>query len=425
VEGCPDSAFPSTGRCPLDLGAAKVVLTIHGHGFDAANVTGVQFANFSPLPSLAPSSLAGGVPSHRQPPPVVCANFTISPEGTMIQCHQLQGPGFGQQGKVQLLLLQGEEGGGGGVEGNTSSSVSLRLRLIDSGATISWVSHLEHQCAYSSSSSDGTLVPGGVFCSGHGYCNPTDGRCLCYASSDLGFYSGDLCAVCDLRYNSTGCALLCPDSEFGAPCNNRGQCWNGVCTGCDGLFTGVECAVVCPGNSNEGGGGGRCSGHGHCSSTTGQCTCESSVAEGGFWAGTDCSYCQEAYSGGSCSLACPTATATSAPGGGGGSVLAVCGGSGVCLEGACICQLNHCGVACTTIDAVLCNTCPAAPGLWGASCTAVCPGSGGAHTPCAGHGICNAGTSGDGLCHCAAPARTHTHTNPLGCMFGVKDRNLV
>ena len=249
--------------------------------------------------------------------------------------------------------------------------------------------------------------PGGASspCSGHGVCvqgtsNPT---CACYASSDMGYWSGATCRICAVGYVSSGCTQLCPGGNTSI-CSGHGTCAASAtfatctcaigfcssdcslsgsnCGTCDPGKFGAGCNKNCPGFPNT------CNGHGTCSEGiqgTGLCTCFSGYASidcsvtcaGG--ASTPCSNrgqceltsgsckCYPGYAGASCNIECP-----------GKSVEKTCQGHGVCFDGA-----NGNG------------TCACYRGFWGAICQNTCPG--GSAAPCSLHGTCD---SLQGLCTC-------------------------
>jgi hypothetical protein len=96
--------------------------------------------------------------------------------------------------------------------------------------------------------------------------------------------------------------------------------------------------------------------------------------------------CDALYSGSNCSMVCPLAADGS-----------VCGNSGKCVDGACLCVSGTCGTNCSVTGSA-CTSC--STGMWGTSCEFEC--TGGAATACTTHGTCSDGRNGDGTCSCTA-----------------------
>ena len=108
--------------------------------------------------------------------------------------------------------------------------------------------------------------PGGAAnpCSGHGVCNPHDGKCICTAGSGYGGWNcGDKCPVGELT----------PGSGVLLVCTARGTCSDEKCV-CRPGYWGAACQGTCPGGS----GAAACNGVGECSGETGKCVCESGYA---------------------------------------------------------------------------------------------------------------------------------------------------
>ena len=192
--------------------------------------------------------------------------------------------------------------------------------------------------------------PGGYLnpCSNHGTCQ-ADGTCLCQSDDTQGHWASDDCSVCDTGY-------------FGKKCN-------GTCVQAGGIM---------------------CAGHGECSLEL-KCLCQASTLDG-FWAQPDCQFCQPGYFGSRCEKECP------------GGPCNTCSQRGTCSDG-----LNGTGTCTCYNNATagfflgsLCDTC--APGYFGRKCNQRCPSLGGLE--CAGRGTCDSGVSGTGLCSCNQTAST-------------------
>ena len=253
----------------------------------------------------------------------------------------------------------------------------------------------QHACA--------GVGPAGV-CSGHGACSADTGACVCAAQ-----WAGVACAVCRDGWYGPGCTLRCfrgrsvggrCECELGwatadcsvecaggaaLPCTGHGRCnatraGDGACA-CDPGWRGVACTVPCAGltATQE-----ACGGHGACNSS-GSCACARSSMDG-YWDGEACGRCAEGYGGPDCRAVCP-----GAPG-------IVCGGHGACnaVTAACECyQDPGLGYWAAASDCTQCL-----PGYWGSECTAVCPGA--LCDVCSGHGQCDDGVQGSGACACDA-----------------------
>jgi hypothetical protein len=220
----------------------------------------------------------------------------------------------------------------------------------------------------------GTTRDASVICSGHGTCNPDDGACLC----DNGF-GGIACdsqcpmatingrelicggrgscvnSTCNCLHGNYGtdCTGICPGGQA-TPCSGNGRCngTTGVCTCVRGM-TGASCATECRGGRND-----PCSSHGVCQPADGACTCYSSPSLG-YFTGSACSACMQAYGGGDCRTLCNPMHGRT--------------------EGLkCRCESGHAG----------------------AGCNIACPTGGVDDLPCSGHGTCNDGAEGDGTCRC-------------------------
>jgi hypothetical protein len=238
--------------------------------------------------------------------------------------------------------------------------------------------------------------PGNTPCSGHGTCaNNAALACNCFNDAVNGFWEGETCETCQVRYNqSYDCTNLCPSTAANGVCNGHGTCIDGRCH-CDrGTVSGGDdyCGLSCewfsrPGQRDSGGqltgcaqyicrtrnmygptcqqacpgiivSGEACNNHGFCSddardSDYGSCTCVFG------------------FSGTGCQLQCPT------------NGTAVCSGS---MRG-----------NCSSINNVA--TCACRPQFIGTTCEHDCPTANGA--VCGGHGTCQL-TGGTPVCKCAA-----------------------
>ena len=230
--------------------------------------------------------------------------------------------------------------------------------------------------------------PGNALCAGHGTC-VTDGRCACAPQ-----WSGPACAACAPGWYGADCAQPCV----------QGLTEGGACH-CHSGWAGPGCTIECTGGWAD-----PCSGHGVCNGTAagdGRCTC----APG--WVGA------------ACALPCPTAAG------------AVCGGHGLCMDsGLCSCTadqgVGYWGTACEAAcpmggngrfcsghgqcDSPTTRQCSCQPqwtqesncteceeGYYGSDCQGECPGVSGLLQGCqlcSGHGVCDSGRGGSGLCGC-------------------------
>ena len=227
-------------------------------------------------------------------------------------------------------------------------------------------------------------TPFGQVCGGHGLCDQGvngTGHCTC---DHMGWDESRSCENCfPTRFGAT-CTSVCPG---GGVCSGNGVCdhgFNGTGTcACFSEYSGSDCALQCEKTPA----GAWCSGHGECVSSA--CQCHSNL-ENGFWDGAVCDVCRDGWSGIGCDIRCPTT---------GGLT---CSGQGTCSSGECQCGTGFCGVDCSiptaTCEARLC----AQTNAWGASCEFVCPGTG-AGVVCSGHGSCDAGRAGSGVCTCVDP----------------------
>ena len=140
------------------------------------------------------------------------------------------------------------------------------------------------------------------------------------------------------------CAASCP-GPLAAPCGGHGECTAAAQCACDPGYHGPDCSGVCPTDAA----GRWCAGHGRCDSATG-CLCA------GYWAGPACDACAEGYWGAACASRCL---------------------NGVSAARQCVCDVHWAGP----------------------NCSVPCP-TGGLGAPCSGHGVCNSGSLGDGVCLC-------------------------
>ncbi|KAJ9456160.1 Cell death abnormality protein 1 [Diplonema papillatum] len=236
-------------------------------------------------------------------------------------------------------------------------------------------------------------------CGGHGACVASDPPCLC----DEGWAPPD-CSQCAEGYAGGQCTTICPGMPE-ASCGGHGVCsvTDAKCTCDPGWFDHYTypCNVSCPLGRN----GAPCNGQGTCSGPDPtaapaagapasaapaaglpeppayRCTCNPE------WSGDDCSACAFGRAGRLCDQQCPgTSDATRT----------VCSGRGECIGGRCYCIPSACGAGCETVGA-----CPRGcgeVGLFGEACDRHCPGY--PSTVCAGHGVCDAGKDGTGVCLC-------------------------
>jgi len=240
-------------------------------------------------------------------------------------------------------------------------------------------------------------------CGGHGVCNQ-DVTCTCHASPATGYWGGANCTVCASGWTGPSCNKQCgfaPSNGLQCGGTARGTCTPAIVCQCKddavaGHWTGATCDECLPGwygagclNQCPGGACNPCNGRGTCyegRTNTGTCDCVDSNVTG-HWSGADCSLCAANYYGQTCLNRCPFAPTTGT----------FCG-RGVCNDGnggngACVCVTGW--AKATGSD--LCLVC--APGYFGPSCASVCPGGAGA-LACSGHGSCDGGLAGSGLCTC-------------------------
>ncbi len=317
-------------------------------------------------------------------------------------------------------------------------------------------------CSHGYSGDDcSTALPCPSDCSGRGLCH--NGRCFC----DPG-YDGDDCDTklpcpagcsgrgrcihgtcwCDVGHGGDNCSEpdACPND-----CNLVGVCVHGRCE-CEPGFAGEDCSTPlfeCLRN---------CSGHGAC--RYGACMCEPG------WAGEDCArsvgcpkdcsgagvcydgicLCVEGHGGADCSSVAPcphgcvgkpgaevaaaenagavfAAEPTACPGG--------CSGRGVCVDGACECELAFAGVDCSVArecpsdcngrGTCLYGKCYCQPGASGEDCagTVGCEAEPDAAARCGGRGAC-----AYGRCFCDPGWYGHNCSLPVPCpnMCGGGDR---
>ena len=247
----------------------------------------------------------------------------------------------------------------------------------------------------------------GAQCSGHGQCSPVTGACTCLDSDAHGHWAGDACQTCRTPWTGPSCTVLCPTDPQGRPCSGHGACEGALphcqcsadavrgyfagalCDVCRPAYFGAACTRVCPGGAHA-----PCAGHGACDAGplgTGRCRCWSSAVYG-YFGGKDCGDCAGGYYGGMCTRPCP------------GGAADPCGGHGMCADGMrgtgeCVCYADPrrghwTGLACAECQG----------GYYGEQCAGACPAVSG--VPCGGHGVCDAGRRGTGLCAC--------HTNFTG-----------
>ena len=117
----------------------------------------------------------------------------------------------------------------------------------------------------------------------------------------------------------------------------------------------------------------------------------------GVWAGPDCDVCQAGHWGPSCDARCPGLVPGAA-----GALPAVCSGHGACDDGLdglglCACDRGTPG----HWGGANCSEC--AEGYYGVGCTSQCPGEWPANAPpqvCLNRGTCDSGVGGAGVCDC-------------------------
>eukprot|EP01059_Diplonema_ambulator_P013923 TRINITY_DN24636_c0_g1_i1.p1 TRINITY_DN24636_c0_g1~~TRINITY_DN24636_c0_g1_i1.p1 ORF type:complete len:2314 (+),score=527.02 TRINITY_DN24636_c0_g1_i1:266-7207(+) len=178
-------------------------------------------------------------------------------------------------------------------------------------------------------------------CSGHGVCEVSTGMCDCYADDLTGYWdSATQCATCLEGYAGPSCLKECP----GGSCN-------------------------------------KCNGHGTCSeglTGNGSCKCDPQ------WRGAACDTCQDDYYGYDCASPCPGHPNT-------------CGNKGTCdsgITGTGTCTCKQDPVEGYWGPSSGCTDCDDAH--YGPQCNIQCVSKG----VCSGHGSCNSGMAGDGLCVC-------------------------
>ena len=152
----------------------------------------------------------------------------------------------------------------------------------------------------------GSICVDDVHCSGNGVCTKTG--CVCYATALKGFWTGKTCSECQstsaIVYLQPACKTKC---EPKTSCNNHGVCSSRGCQ-ChsdqvSGFFAGANCSQCqeyftgsgCLNNTQS-----TCSTytcvHGKCDEN-GNCQCSGS-AKTGYWGGLNCSVCLYAKMGG-------------------------------------------------------------------------------------------------------------------------------
>ena len=254
--------------------------------------------------------------------------------------------------------------------------------------------------------------PGAGNCSGHGTCDPVNGTCSCnptFTGSDCnvscdcnghgvcsssdqlckcdGNFAGSDCTDCIPGYGDPLCTTPCQGTPDNV-CNGHGVCTTvgltAECTCDKNWFNNNNkfCSRSCPiGRDKK-----ICSGHGRCSGRRlRSCVCNKE------WEGLACGSCSSKYSGVDCSKPCPSNRNTTD----------VCSNRGTCFDGGCHCD-DSCGVACE-IDSLLCDQLCSQSGLFMQNCTGECPGFDSTQTKqilCSGHGYCDDGKKGSGLCKC-------------------------
>ena len=118
--------------------------------------------------------------------------------------------------------------------------------------------------------------------------------------------------------------------------------------------------------------------------------------------GPACVNCLTGFSGTACDMTCPMSNGTA------------CSDHGQCLDGVCFCDAGYCGRSCNSTATLLQSgsfecpqSCPS--GYYGLSCSSSCSGTiFHANTTttttttevCSGHGQCDDGVHGTGLCRC-------------------------
>ena len=270
------------------------------------------------------------------------------------------------------------------------------------GGGLSCACDAGHRGAACQLSCPGLGSPAGV-CAGHGACGAA-AACACDAhwagggceDCGQGWYGprcdlpcvqgtsvGRAC-VCHSGWVGPGCAAQC-QGGWRDPCSGHGTC-NGTSTGdgacvCGMGWVGAACALPCPKVA-----GLVCAGHGQCRPDA-TCACVAGTATG-HWAGAACQSCAVGWLGPQCTVLCPT----------GPNSTELCGGHGQCDPLTYLCRCAADGAEGYWDPEGHCTRC--LQGYFGPKCTGLCPGAG--CNLCSGHGRCNDGRQGDGLCACDA-----------------------
>eukprot|EP00759_Apiculatamorpha_spiralis_P009103 PhF_6_TR15925/c0_g1_i1/m.24680 len=229
-------------------------------------------------------------------------------------------------------------------------------------------------------------------CGPGGKCNPLNGECVCMYSEADGFWVlnpiTSICNTCDNNYYGSTCQGKCACTAPTANCDS-GYYGSGKCSSCRPGYGGDGCLFKCPSESINGtevycGGAsqGRCN-----DGVEGDALCR---CQEGYQTPT-CVGCAAGYYGRTCRR-CPVNATT----------FEVCSGQGSCSDGlsgtgVCLCLPGYIGTACETFVAA----CPL-PTQYGSLCTFTCPGSISSTTACSGHGVCDSGKLGSGLCNCSS-----------------------
>ena len=378
VTGCVD-AFPSTGDCALD---GLQTFTVHGRNFNVYLNLSLNFGDVK----------------------VPCTNHTVVSSSVMVCYAYAPGPlnatVAGRRGAVEL----------------TSPASTQFVFYSDPNVTVGFVPVVD--C-------------GSGPCSGNGVCGPTTGRCVCFTSTVLGFFSGQYCGSCAPGYHGASCLTPCGGQ---LTCSGHGYCndglngtgcqclqdsvagsWGGTgCATCTTGYFGARCNMRCVGSDGP---GGVCNGNGQCSDGIdglGRCTCNAGYAKDLLG---NCTVCDSGYYGPNC-----------APCGRANGTVPVCSGHGSCSDamsgtGVCTCGVGYVGPWCQyvcptgTVDGVsstcgrgTCNvtdgTC-SCTGRFARSARGACEvcdsgsfGSSCAACPACVHGACNDGIGGNGTCTC-------------------------
>ena len=180
-------------------------------------------------------------------------------------------------------------------------------------------------------------------CSGHGKCEQ-NGRCTCFETISLGFFTGSTCSACDPNYESPLCNVACPTFN-GTVCNGKGLCYNGKCQKCGILSTDMAlwCGSKCELSSDDippncltcprGFFGSRCTGLCRGARPDGTQPCSGhGVCDQGM-AGTGTCTCRLGFSGEDCSEKCPG--------------LQPCSNHGTCFKGICTCSKGYATADCS------------------------------------------------------------------------------